>query len=87
MTRRFLQVLALATLVPFIAPAAVVAAPQSGKGATLSDKKPGETCEKLKRGTDAYKDCIAKQAHTDQTGKGKGQTKDVDSGKSPKKSP
>jgi hypothetical protein len=35
-----------------------------------SDKKPGQTCDKLARGSQADKDCIAKSAHGDKTPKG-----------------
>lgn len=77
--RRLIPVAAATFLLGAVtAPSAGIAA---DKGPTASDKKPGETCEKLARGTDAYKDCIAKAAHADQTGKGAGITKDVDKGK------
>jgi hypothetical protein len=38
-------------------------------------KKPGETCEKLSKSSDAYKDCISKSAHDGKTPGAKAQGK------------
>lgn len=35
----------------------------------LSDKKPGQTCEAMKTGTQAHKDCMAAQSHMGQKSK------------------
>jgi hypothetical protein len=69
---------ALALAIAFAAAlsAGALAAPPSGKGeagksaAAESGKKPGQTCDKLDHGSQAYKDCIAKAAHGDKTPKG-----------------
>jgi hypothetical protein len=43
-----------------------VAAPKNDTPVTASNKKPGQTCDNLARGSDAYKQCIQTQAHTGQ---------------------
>ena len=55
----------LALLIPLI-PITAVAAPKNDNAVTKSDKKPGQTCDNLTRGSDAYKQCIQTQAHTGQ---------------------
>jgi hypothetical protein len=65
--------LALAGVLIGSVPATTVAAPKGEpptSTAAESDKKPGRTCDKLARGSQAYKDCIAKSAHGDKTPKG-----------------
>ncbi|HKX09060.1 MAG TPA: hypothetical protein VJN67_12755 [Stellaceae bacterium] len=55
----------LAVLMPLV-PAAVSAAPKNDTAVTASNKKPGQACGNLARGSDAYKQCIQQQAHTGQ---------------------
>ena len=55
----------LAFLIPMV-PAAVSAAPKNNTAVTASNKKPGQNCDSLARGSDAYKQCIQTQAHTGQ---------------------
>ncbi len=55
----------LTVLVPLISISAL-AAPKNDKSVTASNKKPGQTCDNLTRGSDAYKQCIQTQAHTGQ---------------------
>ena len=55
----------LAILIPLV-PAVVSAAPKNDTAVTASAKKPGQTCDNLARGSDAYKQCIQTQAHTGQ---------------------
>jgi hypothetical protein len=40
-----------------------------------NDKKPGKSCDSVKQGTDAYKDCIAAAAHDGKTPPAKGKDK------------
>jgi len=56
---------ALALLVP-LTPLGVAAAPKNDTAVTASNKKPGQSCDNLGRGSDAYKQCIQQQAHTGQ---------------------
>ena len=65
MKHRYLVIIALAVLIP-LAPSDGVAAPKNDNAIIKSDKKPGQTCDNLARGSDAYKQCIQAQAHTGQ---------------------
>ena len=55
----------LVALSPLV-PAAVSAAPKNDTAVIASNKKPGQSCGNLARGSDAYKQCIEQQAHTGQ---------------------
>jgi hypothetical protein len=68
-----LTYLALAGVLVTSLSVAAVAAPKGEQGksaAAENDKKPGQACDKLARGSQAYKDCIAKSAHDGKTPKG-----------------
>jgi hypothetical protein len=70
--------LALVAAIGIALSAPVYAAPPTEKGnAAMSEKtkKPGETCEKLSKSSDAYKDCISKSAHDGKTPGAKAQGK------------
>jgi hypothetical protein len=74
--RNRIGTLGMAALLALALSGAALAAPPSGKGehgksaAAENDKKPGQSCDKLARGSQAYKDCIAKEAHDGKTPKG-----------------
>ena len=62
---KYYLVAALVLLVPLTA-LDVAAAPKNDTAVTASNKKPGQSCDNLARGSDAYKQCIQQQAHTGQ---------------------
>ena len=65
MKSRQIAAMMLAVLIPLV-PAGVSAAPKNDTAVTASNKKPGQNCDNLTRGSDAYKRCIQTQAHTGQ---------------------
>lgn len=63
---------ALATVIAIAMSTSSFAAPpttqEKGKSAAAEkDKKPGKSCASLSKTSDAYKDCIANQAHDGKT--------------------
>jgi hypothetical protein len=65
MKRHQVATLALAALIP-LTPLGVAAAPKNDNAMIKSEKKPGQTCDNLARGSADYKQCIQAQAHTGQ---------------------